>query len=297
MADPVLVLHFTQGTTIAGAVAAMRKARSGCHEVVDPAMVGSEGQALTQQLLPWTTPARSLKHPAGRPETNNRGFGSNPLGRCYQVEIVGYSEKAATYGDVWYQRLGAYLDARCTALRIPPVFPLPFIGSRAYGASAPTRLTWEAWSRVAGIVGHQHVPGNEHWDPGEIDVARLTRYMETTTVPTPLPENDPGARIQRAINANGLQPPLKVDGDCGKVTADGLDKVLAYLNVQNAGLRKQLATAEADANLYGEQRDTAVANREAAEAEAARLRLELQTGGRLPQLLADLDAAVAKARA
>ncbi len=297
MPDPVLVLHFTQGTTIAGAVAAMRKARSECHEVVDPAMVASEGQALTQQLLPWTTPARSLKHPAGRPETNNRGFGSNPLGRCYQVEIVGYSEKAATYGDVWYQRLGAYLDARCTALRIPPVFPLPFVGSRAYGASAPTRLTWEAWGRVAGIVGHQHVPGNEHWDPGEIDVARLTRYMETTTVPTPLPENDPGARIQRAINANGLQPPLKIDGQVGKLTADGLDRVLTWLNAQNADLRNANATSADTIKRLTAERDSAVANREAAEAEAARLRAELQTGGRMPQLLAGLRKLLAEAEA
>ncbi len=125
-----------------------------------------------------------------------------------------------------------------------------------------------------------------------VNAGRFTTERETTVPTDNLPENDPGARIQRAINANGLQPPLKVDGDCGKATADGLDKVLAYLNVQNAGLRKQLATAEADANLYGEQRDTAVANREAAEAEAARLRAELQTGGRMPQLLAAIDQAV-----
>ena len=35
----------------------------------------------------------------------------------------------------------------------------------------------------------------------------------------------------------------------------------------------------------------------AAEAEAAQLRAQLQTGGRMPQLLADIDAALAKARA
>lgn len=301
MADPVLVLHFTQGTTIAGAVAAMRKARSECHEVVDPAMVASEGQALTQQLLPWTTPARSLKHPAGRPETNNRGFGSNPLGRCYQVEIVGYSEKAATYGDVWYQRLGAYLDARCTALRIPPVFPLPFVGSQAYGASAPTRLTWEAWGRVAGIVGHQHVPGNEHWDPGALDVARLTRYMETyTTVPT----TDPVKASQQRLNDSGVKPPLAIDGVWGPACDAALDAVLKFQQDQMAGLRNANATSAdtikrltVERNLAEAEATDAVANREAAEAEAAKLRAQLQTGGRLPQLMADIDAALAKARA
>lgn len=294
MADPVLVLHFTQGTTTAGAIAAMRKARSECHEVVDPAMVGSQGMALTQQLLPWTTPARSLKHPAGRPETNNRGFGSNPLGRCYQVEIVGMSEKAATYGDVWYQRLGAYLDARCTALRIPPTFPLPFVGSQGYGSSAPTRLTWEAWGRVSGIVGHQHVPGNEHWDPGALDVARLTRYMETTTVPTPTTENPYPAETAEALEL--LAQHAGYAGDrlwFGPLALEALHRLkndklaLAAANKTSADTMVRIVA----------QRDTALANREAAEAEAAKLRLELQTGGRMPQLLADLDAAVAKARA
>lgn len=131
-----------------------------------------------------------------------------------------------------------------------------------------------------------------------------------TTVPT-LPENDPGARIQRALNANGLQPPLKVDGQVGKLTADGLDQVLAWLNGQNADLRNANATSADTIKRLTAERDqarvdlaeatsigaAAVAQREAAEAEALDLRRQLQTGGRLPQLLADLDAAIAKARA
>ncbi len=124
--------------------------------------------------------------------------------------------------------------------------------------------------------------------------------MGRMPTPAPLPENDPGARIQRAINANGLQPPLNVDGDCGDLTADGLDKVLAYLNAQvtkfqaanaaSASERDQAqarATQLANANktsadtitrLAGE-RDTARSNREAAEAEVAQLRKQIQAGG------------------
>lgn len=309
MPDPVLVIHFTQGTSIAGAVNAMRAAKSESHEVVDPAKADANGYALTQQLLPWTTPARSLKHPTGTPDTNNRGWAaSSQLGRCYQVEIVGYSETAAIYPDDWYARLAAYLRARCEALGVPYRFPCQFTGIQGYGASAGQRLTWAAWATVAGIVGHSHVPGNEHWDPGAIDVTRLTKE---TTVPAPLPEDHPGARIQRAINANGLQPPLDIDGDPGKVTADGLDTILRYLNGQVASARKIIEINDATITRLAGERDTARANREAAEAEVAQLRKQLQEGGRLPQLLASLDtaakeleqganiltAAIAKARA
>lgn len=140
-----------------------------------------------------------------------------------------------------------------------------------------TRPTWRPYTGAADHFDHVHIELTREAAAGlTTDIIRQT--LEATTVPT-LPENDPGARIQRAINANGLQPPLDIDGDCGPATADGLDKVLAYLNAQIAGLRKQLATAEADANLYGEQRDTAVANREAAEAEVAQLRKQIQAGG------------------
>lgn len=146
-----------------------------------------------------------------------------------------------------------------------------------------------------------------------VNAGRFTTTRETTTM-----ADNPGARIQRAINANGLQPPLKVDGECGPATASGLDSVLAYLNGQVADLRqankisadtiKRLtdevndwrngARAEADlANQLKAERDTAMANREAAEAEVAMLRRELHEGGRIGQLLADLDAAIAKARA
>lgn len=122
--------------------------------------------------------------------------------------------------------------------------------------------------------------------------------------PTPLPENDPGARIQRAINANGLQPPLKIDGDCGPATAAGLDQVLAYLNGQVADLRKANATSADTIKRLTSERDEATraldavkAGWDSAEAEALQLRRQLQEGGRMPQLLADLDAAIAKARA
>lgn len=65
--------------------------------------------------------------------------------------------------------------------------------------------------------------------------------LEDRTMTDTLPADHPGARIQRAVNANGLQPPLTVDGRVGPVTADGVDAVLRWLN--------QRATDEAAATV------------------------------------------------
>lgn len=43
------------------------------------------------------------------------------------------------------------------------------------------RLGWLAWFRHRGVVGHQHVPGNSHGDPGALNVRRL---LELANPPT-----------------------------------------------------------------------------------------------------------------
>ncbi len=173
----------------------------------------------------------------------------------------------------------------------------------------------KATAAVLDLLGQPrtNVWGHREYTPRKIDPAGITmaQFRESvaaarppgaTTMPTPttLPEDDPGARIQRAINANGLQPPLKVDGDCGPATADGLDKVLAYLNAQVAkfqaantasaserdqaqaraiDLAKANATSADTITRLAGERDTARSNREAAEAEVAMLRKQIQAGG------------------
>lgn len=37
----------------------------------------------------------------------------------------------------------------------------------------PPRLSPSAWLAYHGWLGHQHVPGNDHWDPGDIGIASL----------------------------------------------------------------------------------------------------------------------------
>ncbi|MDQ3480912.1 MAG: peptidoglycan-binding protein, partial [Actinomycetota bacterium] len=39
--------------------------------------------------------------------------------------------------------------------------------------SSPIRLAGADWLRFGGVLGHQHVPENSHWDPGGIDLAAI----------------------------------------------------------------------------------------------------------------------------
>lgn len=57
-------------------------------------------------------------------------------------------------------RHGLHLDAPRRFLPYP----------ESYGPSNGVRLSANAWSRITGVVGHQHVPENVHGDPGNIDI-------------------------------------------------------------------------------------------------------------------------------
>jgi hypothetical protein len=53
-----------------------------------------------------------------------------------------------------------------------------FHGSEAYGSGSPYRMSMDEWTNFNGICGHQHVPENEHWDPGPIDLSGLFEVKE-----------------------------------------------------------------------------------------------------------------------
>lgn len=45
---------------------------------------------------------------------------------------------------------------------------------------APQRLSIADWDNFDGVCGHQHVPdGNDHWDPGGLNVLRAVNYAKT----------------------------------------------------------------------------------------------------------------------
>ncbi len=57
------------------------------------------------------------------------------------------------------------------------------VAPASYGAS-PARMTFAAWNAFKGICGHQHVPENDHGDPGSLPFAKLIGLAKGSA-PTP----------------------------------------------------------------------------------------------------------------
>jgi len=114
----------------------------------------------------------------GDPQTNRA--------RCLQVEIVGYSEEAGDWPDValeriarrivvpfvkWVQQQGGTVDLSDAGVPLPGAIP----GSAS--EYAPQRMSSERWlNGPVGLVGHRHVPRNDHWDPGDLNTRIIARY-------------------------------------------------------------------------------------------------------------------------
>ncbi|WP_225811346.1 hypothetical protein [Streptomyces spinosus] len=63
----------------------------------------------------------------------------------------------------------------------------PGVTPASYGAS-PARMSFAAWESFKGVCGHQHVPENDHGDPGSLPFAKLIALAKGATQPS---EEDP----------------------------------------------------------------------------------------------------------
>jgi len=58
----------------------------------------------------------------------------------------------------------------------------PGITPASYGAS-PARMTFAQWEAFKGVCGHEHVPENDHGDPGSLPFTKLIALAKGTTPP------------------------------------------------------------------------------------------------------------------
>jgi hypothetical protein len=163
--DPaIIVLHSTEGAGYPSA-ATYRQGRSAPHLTVDP-----RGRT-ARQHYPLSEAAWALVAPSGV---------STNTGGAVQVEIIGTCDprnaklpSVLTFDDGDLQYLASILRAIHYATGIPLTSAVSWLAYPAsYGASG-ARLSADAWRAYRGVLGHQHVPGNSHGDPGTLNVSRL----------------------------------------------------------------------------------------------------------------------------
>ena len=175
---------------------------------------------LSTQHTDLNTAARALRNEAGGVETNRAN--------AYQLEVICYSAKHIadqSPSRLWVGDLEdtAYDDIRDLAgfLNIPLVWPGHQALSYAEANAPGFRMAGSDWLDFHGVVGHQHVPENTHWDPGAFDWTRLigdpmfTKYV---------------LDLQKDLNKLGFTDrtgnPLAEDGEWGAKTRQAHRKMM-----------------------------------------------------------------------
>lgn len=57
----------------------------------------------------------------------------------------------------------------------------------SFGQGNPNRMTFAQWRKFYGWCGHQHVPENDHGDPGALPWARVEKLARDIVTPPPVP--------------------------------------------------------------------------------------------------------------
>jgi len=155
------LLHTTEGSSLAGAVGSFRTTNFWPHLTIEPRT------STAVQHIPLEVGARAL---------NSRATSKNAA-RCIQIEMVGFARQTPGWTP-------SQLDFVADVMRqIEQMVPIPRTTSRAFldesgvNHNPANRMTVSEWERFSGWCGHQHSPGDTHWDPGSIDIHGLLARM------------------------------------------------------------------------------------------------------------------------
>jgi hypothetical protein len=150
------VLHTTEGTSGPGALAAFTANNSWPHFMVDYA-------GKVWQFFDTNVAARALMNLAGGVQTNTDS--------AIQIEVVGFASQPNNHPQVQMDALRALMRWIEGATGVKPVGPGRAFAT-AYGQNN-LRFTNAQWDSFNGWCGHCHVPENDHWDPGAINLDAL----------------------------------------------------------------------------------------------------------------------------
>lgn len=165
------VIHTTEGSTPSGAFAAYNSSGNGPHFTVAAGAVW--------QHIALDQAAKALKNLSGGVETNRA--------RAVQIEVVGYAAHPL-WSDALIttmRKLMVWLEATCGIRAVAPLQGFKAYPA-SYGLTNGVRMSNANWTAFNGWCGHQHVPENDHGDPGAIPIARLLQRGTNPVVVLPM---------------------------------------------------------------------------------------------------------------
>lgn len=133
---------------------------------------GSSDEVTFYQHFPITVAARLENHKGGV-QTNRRS--------AIQIEIAWKAKEIDQLPFAMVMRLWDWMRWVETQTDIKRWIRPTFQGSSAYGQNSSARMSDAEWNDFNGWCGHQHVPENSHWDPGKLDIDKLTQITRPGT--------------------------------------------------------------------------------------------------------------------
>lgn len=139
-------------------------------------LIEDSSGVLIYQHIPINVAARALKNLEGGVQTNRA--------HAIQIELVGMASQSANFSEQMLGAISTWMRWVEHETGVRPVAPLEFVGrAGGSGETARSRMSSNEWLAFNGWCGHQHVPENDHWDPGHINIGRL---LATAATPTDL---------------------------------------------------------------------------------------------------------------
>ena len=158
-----LVLHTTEVNGWPG--------YSGGSEAPNLTLWARNGVVEVRQHFPVNMSSRALVHTTGQVDTNNLN--------AVQIELVGtcvrggpglYWPGAPTYA---LQGLANVIRFLVDEWALPTSYPALWLPYPQSAGASRARMSAATWRAFHGICGHEHVPENDHGDPGDLPLSTI----------------------------------------------------------------------------------------------------------------------------
>jgi len=240
----VIVLHTTEGSSW--------PSYSG-GSVAPTFTVKSDGSV--RQHFYANESARALVNKAGGVQTNTLN--------AVQIELVGTCAKGGP-GVFWPDATDAQLAGLAKLVKwLTATYPIPLKSTSkpwlsypsSYGSARGQRMSNAQWESFNGICGHQHVPENDHGDPGNFPVARLIKLVGGTSTTPAKPSTPSKPATKPVVRVSHLNAARAHD----VLAAQGHTTYPAEVKVVEAALKAEglLASKYASDGSWGSLTDTA----------------------------------------